>query len=227
MAELERLTCHLDTIAATAEAAGFAAVANRCALHGEALRRAALIAFGHRLLMDCVVPGGVVADITPGGGEGIARAVTALAAELPELARASWTGRLAGIGAVSAAMAAPLPGGGVVGRAGDAATRTEARLAELGESARLLRNRLAALPDGAVAATLPVESGEGVGLADGPAGDVWHWLRLDHGQIASVFMRDPAWVHWHLLEAVMTGCSLDDLPVVLASFGLSSSAVDL
>ena len=43
------------------------------------------VAFGHRLMMDCVLPGGVAADIVPGGPEAIGRALSALAAELPDL----------------------------------------------------------------------------------------------------------------------------------------------
>jgi len=70
-------------------------------------------------------------------------------------------------------------------------------------------------------------SGEGLGHATGPAGDIWHWLSLDHGQIASVFMCDPGWARWPLLAARMTGSQIDDLPQALASLGLSSSGVDL
>jgi Ni,Fe-hydrogenase III large subunit len=98
---------------------------------------------------------------------------------------------------------------------------------EIAESIRLIRSLLDALPDGAIAAPLPPESGEGIGFAEGVRGDIWHWLRLDHGLIASVFMRDPAWAHWPLLEAVAAGGQAEDLPVTLASFGLSSSGVDL
>ena len=83
------------------------------------------------------------------------------------------------------------------------------------------------MPEGAVSVPLPAASGEGIGLADGPGGEIWHWLRLDYGQIASVFLCDPAWVHWPLLEAVMAGGQVEDLPLVLASFGLSSSGADL
>ena len=70
-----------------------------------------------------------------------------------------------------------------------------------------MRGLLGTLPDGGLSVPLPVESGEGIGFASGPGGDIWHWLRLDHGQIASVFMCDPAWARWPELEATMAGGS--------------------
>ena len=69
MAEVERIAGHLDALSAVAEAAGTSVLAERFAWHGEAIRRAADVAFGHRLMMDCVIPGGVAADIAPGGSE--------------------------------------------------------------------------------------------------------------------------------------------------------------
>jgi Ni,Fe-hydrogenase III large subunit len=84
--------------------------------------RAAAAAFGHRLMMDCVIPGGVAADIAPGGQEAILRALAALEAELPNLVRvyddyASLVDRVVGTGAVSPALAAGFAAGGYVGRA--------------------------------------------------------------------------------------------------------------
>ena len=255
MAELERIAGHLGTVAAVADAAERPVLMARCAWHGEAIQVAAGLAFGHRLMMDCVIPGGVAADRAPGGAEAIDRVLGGLAAELPALERLTDRAGLSG-GVVTLDQAMRFAAGGVVGRAagratdvrsmpgyppyldaphstpsmplsGDAAGRTRLRLAEIVDSIRLLRGLLPALPEGAVSVPLPAESGEGIGFAEGPNGDIWHWLRLDHGQIASVFMRDPAWSHWPLLEAVAADTQAEDLPMLQASFGLSSSGVDL
>jgi Ni,Fe-hydrogenase III large subunit len=220
---LERILVHLDALAAMAETVGLPVMASLCARHGEALRRVSSQAFGHRLMMDCVVPGGVAGDVPPGGTEAIDRVLVGLAAELPELTGLPLARRLSGVAVVTPAQAALFPGA----PAGDAATRARARLDAIGESLRLLRNRLAMVPEGATSAQLPVTSAEGLGFADGPNGDIWHWMRLDNGQIASVFMRDPGWLYWPLLEVVMARRQIEDLPLVLASFGLSSSGVDL
>jgi Ni,Fe-hydrogenase III large subunit len=177
MGGLERIVWRLDLASAVAAADGLPATL--AARGAEALRAAANVAFRHRLMMDCVVPGGVATDIAPGGREAIERALHDV---------------------------------------------TEP---EIGESAGSLRTSLRTLPDGPVAAPLPVASGEGLGYARGPAGDIWHWLRLDHGQIASSFMCDPGWARWLRLHAAMTSGRLDGLARILASLGLSSSGVDL
>ena len=72
MAELERLANHLGDIGAICNDASFSHHA--CALRDLAratccARRAA--SFGHRLMMDRVVPGGVAADLTPDGARPI------------------------------------------------------------------------------------------------------------------------------------------------------------
>jgi Ni,Fe-hydrogenase III large subunit len=177
-------------------------------------------------------------------------------AELQRLyERGPLASRLSGLGVVSAAQANGLAAGGVIGRAtgrafearrfpghglyaslalsvpvlaaGDADARTRLRLAEIGESIRLLRALLDALPPGPVSVALPADSGEGVGCAESARGDVWHWLRLDHGQIAGAFMRDPGWAHWALLETIAPAARTADLPLIQASFDLASSGVDL
>ena len=112
-------------------------------------------------------------------------------------------------------------------KAGDAETRARDRLGAIEAGIRRAHDLLGAVPEGAVSVPLPAASGEGIGSADGPGGEIWHWLRLDYGQIASVFLCDPAWAQWPLLEAVMAGAQVEDLPLILASFGLSSSGVDL
>jgi Ni,Fe-hydrogenase III large subunit len=220
MAELERIAGHLDTLAAMAEATGTEVAATRFAWHGEAIRRAANLAFGHRLMMDCVVPGGVATDIAPGGSEEIDRVLSAVAAELPVLQLSAT--RLSGVGVVTFGLAEQF-----AARPGDAETRARDLLSAIEAGIRQTHNLLGAAPEGAVAVPLPAASGEGIGSAHGPGGEIWHWLRLDYGQIVSLFLCDPAWVHLPLLEAIMAGAQVEDAPLVLASFGLSSSGMDL
>jgi Ni,Fe-hydrogenase III large subunit len=187
-------------------------------------------------------------------GHALSDLVTELPELQRSYAGASVAGHLSGFGIVTPEQAMRFTAGGVIGRAagqdgdvrrspgyapyaaldlsvpllaaGDAEARVRIRLMEIAESIRLLRALLDALPEGAVSVPLSSDSGEGIGFAEGPRGDIWHWLRLDHGQIASVFMRDPGWAHWPLLEVVMAGDAVENLPLVQASFGLTSSGVD-
>ncbi|MBU6498608.1 MAG: NADH-quinone oxidoreductase subunit C, partial [Rhodospirillales bacterium] len=61
MAELERVANHLGDCGAIIGDAGFALPPTRFSWHREAMLRAAFAAFGHRLMMDAVIPGGVAA----------------------------------------------------------------------------------------------------------------------------------------------------------------------
>jgi Ni,Fe-hydrogenase III large subunit len=110
---------------------------------------------------------------------------------------------------------------------GDVDARLRLRLAEVEESARLLLVLLRGLPDGRLSVTLPTGSGEGIGVAESFRGDVWHWLRLDGGLIASAFLADPSWLHWPLLEAAVAGNIVADFPLINKSFNCSYSGVDL
>jgi Ni,Fe-hydrogenase III large subunit len=98
---------------------------------------------------------------------------------------------------------------------------------EIEESLRLIGAALDALPDGPVTVALPQVSGEGIGCAESIRGDVWHWLRLDHGQIAAAFPRDPGWALWPLAERVLENASADDAGLIRASFALPASGMDL
>ena len=208
MAGVEQIAGHLDVLSGVAEAVGLEVLSGRSAWHAEMLRRASNVAFGHRLMMDCVVPGGGAADIAPGGPEAIGRALSGIAAELPDLRLLPEAGEL-------------------VSRAGNAAGRARQRLRGITDGIGVVHDLLGAMPEDAVSVPLPVASGEGIGGANGPGGEVWHWLRLDHGQIAAAFMCDPAWTRWPELEATMEGGQIDDLGLIVASFGLTSSGVDL
>ena len=269
MAEIERIANHLGDVGAICNDASFAFAQARFGWHREAMRRAAGLAFGHRLMMDLVVPGGVAGDIAPDGGEAILAAIAAVEAELPELVRvydncSSLADRVVGTGIVSPALVARFAAGGYVGRAsgrahdarlvpgyapydgltgglavtapiltaGDVDARVRIRLAEITESIRLLRALLEDLPPGALIATLATRSGggpgftEGIGFAEGFRGDIWHWVALDNGQIAGIFMRDPSWSQWPLLEAAVEGNIIADFPLCNQSFNCSYSGVD-
>jgi Ni,Fe-hydrogenase III large subunit len=78
MAELERLANHLGDVGAICNDASFSLMLAHCGVLREQVLRTAQQCFGHRLMMDRVVPGGVADDLAP---EGISR-LRALTGEL-------------------------------------------------------------------------------------------------------------------------------------------------
>ncbi|QYU67996.1 hypothetical protein J4558_24575 [Leptolyngbya sp. 15MV] len=122
MLELERIANHLQDWGAICNDASFAYPHARCGLLREALLRANAIAFGHRLMMDAVIPGGVAVDIAAEGAQAIRGVLDAIAQDLPGLVRiyethASLQDRVVGTGVLRAELAARFAAGGVVGRA--------------------------------------------------------------------------------------------------------------
>jgi Ni,Fe-hydrogenase III large subunit/Ni,Fe-hydrogenase III component G len=122
MAELERIANHFGDFGAICNDASFALMHAQCGMLRELTLRAAAANFGHRLMMDCVVPGGVSADLRP---DGVAQ-VRALLAEIgrlfPKLVElydntASLQDRTVTTGRLSPALARQFGAGGYVGRA--------------------------------------------------------------------------------------------------------------
>jgi Ni,Fe-hydrogenase III large subunit len=76
MAELERLANHLGDIGGICNDASFGLMLTHCGVLRELVLRASHGCFGHRLMMDCVAPGGVAVDLMPDGVSKL-RALTA------------------------------------------------------------------------------------------------------------------------------------------------------
>jgi len=122
MAELERIANHLGDIGAICNDAAFAMLHAECGMLREQTLRCCARSFGHRLMMDRVVPGGVAADLGPQGEQAIQALLERLRREFPELIElydntASLQDRTVGTGVVKAALAATFAAPGYVGRA--------------------------------------------------------------------------------------------------------------
>ena len=211
MLELERLHNHLNDLGFIANDAAFAVIHARMGLLREGLLRANAVAFGHRLMMDRVLPGGVAQDLDAEGIAALLDALARVAAELPDLLRyyethASLQDRVLGTGILRADVVSAFAPGGVVGRAAgrafdarllsleilpeelgtqpgaDVDARWRQRYAEALHAIAQLQDWLDELPDGAaLTAPLPHKGGEGIALVEGFRGECLAWMRLDDG----------------------------------------------
>ena len=122
MIELERLANHLGDIGAICNDASFAIMLTHCGILRERVLRAADAAFGHRLMRDCVVPGGVAVDLSNTGIDAIRALLREIRARFPTLVllydrTTSLQDRTVATGPLNATLARQFGAGGFVGRA--------------------------------------------------------------------------------------------------------------
>jgi Ni,Fe-hydrogenase III large subunit len=122
MAELERLANHFGDIGAICNDASFALMHAQTGILRERTLRASMACFGHRLMMDLIVPGGVARDIAPGGVAEVQALVAEIRKVFPRLIElydntASLQDRTVSTGIVRADYVRAFGAGGFVGRA--------------------------------------------------------------------------------------------------------------
>jgi Ni,Fe-hydrogenase III large subunit len=263
MAELERIANHLGDIGAICNDAAFALILAHCGIFRERVLAASDRAFGHRLMMDRIVPGGVAQDIAAGGAAAIVAMLDGIAPRFEEIVTLyddtpSLQDRTCNTGQTAPGLVKQWAAGGYVGRGsgrrfdarrdlayppydgiafavpvyatGDVDARVRVRIDEVRASMQMIREWLAALPGGQVAAPLPPVTGprEGVAVTEAFRGDVLVWLRIGaDGQVARCHVRDASWFQWPLLEAAIRNNIVADFPLCNKSFNCSYSGHDL
>jgi Ni,Fe-hydrogenase III large subunit len=122
MAELERLANHLGDIGAVCNDAALSIMHAQSGWLREQVLRAAQDSFGHRLMMDRVVPGGVLHDLPAGGARRLGELLALVREEFPDLVDVydntpSLKDRTVDTGILRPALARQFAAGGYVGRA--------------------------------------------------------------------------------------------------------------
>jgi Ni,Fe-hydrogenase III large subunit len=122
MAEMERIANHLGDFGAICNDASFSIMLAHCGMLRERVLRCAAACFGHRLMMDCIVPGGIATDLAPDGATAIRSLIDEIRAHFPVLVdlydkTASLQDRTVGTGILSPDLARRFGAGGYVGRA--------------------------------------------------------------------------------------------------------------
>jgi Ni,Fe-hydrogenase III large subunit len=122
MAELERLANHFGDIGAICNDASFSLIHAHCGILRERTLRTTEACFGHRLMMDRVVPGGVATDLAEGGIDRLRWLLDNVRQRFPELIEiydntASLQDRTVTTGILTPALAQQFGAGGYVGRA--------------------------------------------------------------------------------------------------------------
>jgi len=262
LAELERLANHLGDIGAICNDASFSLIHAHCSVLRESILRASNSAFGHRLLRDIIVPGGVTHDIDDEGAEIILKTLDNIRRRFPALVElydntASLQDRTVDTGVLKPTLARQYAAGGYICRAsgrsfdarrtlgyppydrlrfevpvlneGDVNARVWIRVREVEQSLSLVDQILARLPWGSPGPHVAHrrEVREGMAIVEGFRGDILVWLRLRDGLVERCHLRDPSWLQWPLLEAVVENNIVADFPLCNKSFNCSYSGQDL
>lgn len=121
MAELERLANHLGDIGAICNDAAFPLMHAHCGVLRERVLRACDAAFSHRMMRDCVVPGGIAWDLSDEGAMTLRSLIAEVRQQFPALVElydntTSLQDRTVGTGWLKADLARQYRAGGFVGR---------------------------------------------------------------------------------------------------------------
>ncbi|HEV2335707.1 MAG TPA: NADH-quinone oxidoreductase subunit C [Stellaceae bacterium] len=111
---------------------------------------------------------------------------------------------------------------------GDGYARLRVLFGEAEQSASIIGQILAALPEGEVCSP-PTQWRQGSALSavEAPSGAAFHWLRLDaNGAVARYRITPPSFANWHGFHLAAENFAFQDFPIILASFALSNAECD-
>jgi Ni,Fe-hydrogenase III large subunit len=122
MAELERLANHFGDFGAVCNDASFSLIYAHCGVLRERVLRASHACFGHRLMRDCVVPGGTSVDLDDKDIATLRALLKDVRQQFPEIVStydntASLQDRTVATGVLAPALARQFGAGGYIGRA--------------------------------------------------------------------------------------------------------------
>lgn len=110
---------------------------------------------------------------------------------------------------------------------GDVYARYLLRMEELASSASLVEHMLSSLPVGSVQVPCPAADGIGLGAVESWRGEIVTVVRLVHGTIDRLVVRDPSFCNWALFGILGPGNIVPDFPLCNKSLNLSYSGTDL
>ncbi len=102
---------------------------------------------------------------------------------------------------------------------GDALSRTSVRLREVLESANIIRQLLASMPEEKIPAykKFSIKSAEACGRVEAPRGENFHFIKIRNNVIGRARIRTPTYNNLTVLEQLLVGMEIGDTPVVLDS----------
>jgi Ni,Fe-hydrogenase III large subunit len=110
--------------------------------------------------------------------------------------------------------------GQVVADDGDAMARATVRLGEILQSCDIARQVLGQVKDKKMpklCAIPEIKDGEGFGRVEAPRGENFHFYRITGGRIERAKVRTPTLANIFIVEKLLEGCEVGDVPVMISS----------
>jgi len=109
---------------------------------------------------------------------------------------------------------------------GDGYARLRTFMGEIHEALTLMGRVLATLPEGPVRTLVAPGAGIGVGAVEAAGGSLVYWIRLDQDGKVQRCIMPPALANWHAVPHALRHSAFQDVPIILATFGLSVAEAD-
>ncbi len=110
---------------------------------------------------------------------------------------------------------------------GDGYARLRVLFAEIRESVKILEQIVSLIPKGEIFIKMNINSGTALAGVEAPRGASWHRVKIDENKkLSSYRMFMPSFVNWHGFHIAMEKYAFQDLPIILATLGLSVAEND-
>jgi formate hydrogenlyase subunit 5 len=111
---------------------------------------------------------------------------------------------------------------------GDGYARLRIFFREAEQSASIIRQGLATLPEGELCARDESRiAGAALAAVEAPSGAALHWVRMrEDGTVSRYHITPPSFTNWHGFHLAAENFAFQDFPIILASFGLSNAECD-
>ncbi len=119
----------------------------------------------------------------------------------------------------------------VTGEGGDVLERCVVRWKECLQSVRLIQDSLLSLPEGGIAVKVPpvikIKEGlETVSRVEAPRGELIYYMKSAGDRPYRVKIRTPTYQTFHILDEILRGYEIPDVPVIIASIDPCFSCAD-
>ncbi len=110
---------------------------------------------------------------------------------------------------------------------GDGYARLRVLFTEIRESAKILEQVILLMPEGEIFIKMDIKPGTALVGIEAPRGASWHRVKIgENKKLLSYRMLMPSFRNWHGFHVAMEKYAFQDLPIILATLGLSVAEND-